>query len=234
MSPPLCPRHVPSGAAPTQKVPGGSLCLSQRGGRGWLRGVPVPSMSPLSTQGWLRTVPGMSLSPRCPLSAPGGGSALSLSPRCPLSLPGGGSALSQDCPCPLVSPVTAWGWLSAVPGLSLSPITPSVTVPVSPVLEVLVFGRDAATAEAWLASREPLARAPELGSSLAEAETLLKRHQSFQKAAAAWDERFAALSRLTTVGTRGGTMGTRGGNGERGMGITWGKKWRKMGEYGGK
>uniref|UniRef100_A0A674GPQ3 Calponin-homology (CH) domain-containing protein n=1 Tax=Taeniopygia guttata TaxID=59729 RepID=A0A674GPQ3_TAEGU len=66
------------------------------------------------------------------------------------------------------------------------------------VLEVLVFGRDAATAEAWLASREPLARAPELGSSLAEAETLLKRHQSFQKAAAAWDERFAALSRLTT------------------------------------
>ncbi|XP_066196282.1 spectrin beta chain, non-erythrocytic 2-like, partial [Sylvia atricapilla] len=67
------------------------------------------------------------------------------------------------------------------------------------VLEVLVFGRDAATAEAWLASREPLARAPELGSSLAEAETLLKRHQSFQKAAAAWDERFAALSRLTTL-----------------------------------
>ncbi|XP_041266479.1 spectrin beta chain, non-erythrocytic 2-like [Onychostruthus taczanowskii] len=71
------------------------------------------------------------------------------------------------------------------------------------VLEVLVFGRDAAAAEAWLASREPLARAPELGSSLAEAETLLKRHQSFQKAAAAWEERFAALSRLTTVGTRG-------------------------------
>ncbi|XP_039570876.1 LOW QUALITY PROTEIN: spectrin beta chain, non-erythrocytic 2-like, partial [Passer montanus] len=70
------------------------------------------------------------------------------------------------------------------------------------VLEVLVFGRDAAAAEAWLASREPLARAPELGSSLAEAETLLKRHQSFQKAAAAWEERFAALSRLTTVGTR--------------------------------
>ncbi|XP_077645760.1 spectrin beta chain, non-erythrocytic 2 [Lonchura striata] len=67
------------------------------------------------------------------------------------------------------------------------------------VLEVLVFGRDAATAEAWLASREPLARAPELGSSLAEAETLLKRHQSFQKAAAAWDERFAALGRLTTL-----------------------------------
>ncbi|XP_058678333.1 spectrin beta chain, non-erythrocytic 1-like [Ammospiza caudacuta] len=67
------------------------------------------------------------------------------------------------------------------------------------VLEVLVFGRDAAAAEAWLASREPLARAPELGSSLAEAETLLKRHQSFQKAAAAWEERFAALSRLTTL-----------------------------------
>uniref|UniRef100_A0A674HA16 Calponin-homology (CH) domain-containing protein n=1 Tax=Taeniopygia guttata TaxID=59729 RepID=A0A674HA16_TAEGU len=92
------------------------------------------------------------------------------------------------------------------------------------LLEVLVFGRDAATAEAWLASREPLARAPELGSSLAEAETLLKRHQSFQKAAAAWDERFAALSRLTTVGTRQdgrdrgmwGTWGQGGGNGDMG------------------
>uniref|UniRef100_A0A674GQR7 Spectrin beta chain n=1 Tax=Taeniopygia guttata TaxID=59729 RepID=A0A674GQR7_TAEGU len=119
------------------------------------------------------------------------------------------------------------------------------------VLEVLVFGRDAATAEAWLASREPLARAPELGSSLAEAETLLKRHQSFQKAAAAWDERFAALSRLTTVGTRQdgrdrgmwGTWGHGGGNGDMGgcgdrrdMG-TWGMlgpggTWGDVGTWG--
>ncbi|XP_041342644.1 spectrin beta chain, non-erythrocytic 2-like, partial [Pyrgilauda ruficollis] len=81
------------------------------------------------------------------------------------------------------------------------------------VLEVLVFGRDAAAAEAWLASREPLARAPELGSSLAEAETLLKRHQSFQKAAAAWEERFAALSRLTTVVPRGAQEGGPGPGG---------------------
>ncbi|KAK2510416.1 hypothetical protein Q9233_017765, partial [Columba guinea] len=71
------------------------------------------------------------------------------------------------------------------------------------VLEVLVFGRDAGAAEAWLSSREPLLRAGELGRTVAEAETLLKRHRGFQKAAAAWDERFAALERLTTV-WRGG------------------------------
>ncbi|XP_074669995.1 LOW QUALITY PROTEIN: spectrin beta chain, non-erythrocytic 2-like, partial [Strix aluco] len=67
------------------------------------------------------------------------------------------------------------------------------------VLEVLVFGRDASMAEAWLASQEPLLRSPELGASVAEAEQLLKRHRGFQKAAAAWEERFAALRRLTTL-----------------------------------
>ncbi|XP_074786327.1 spectrin beta chain, non-erythrocytic 2 [Athene noctua] len=67
------------------------------------------------------------------------------------------------------------------------------------VLEVLVFGRDAGMAEAWLATQEPLLRSPELGSSVAEVEQLLKRHRGFQKAAAAWDERFAALRRLTTL-----------------------------------
>uniref|UniRef100_A0A674GD67 Spectrin beta chain n=1 Tax=Taeniopygia guttata TaxID=59729 RepID=A0A674GD67_TAEGU len=87
------------------------------------------------------------------------------------------------------------------------------------VLEVLVFGRDAATAEAWLASREPLARAPELGSSLAEAETLLKRHQSFQKAAAAWDERFADM------GGKWGAMRRKWGGGKGGRGEEkWGHR----------
>ncbi|KAM6032630.1 LOW QUALITY PROTEIN: spectrin beta chain, non-erythrocytic 2-like, partial [Chlamydotis macqueenii] len=66
-------------------------------------------------------------------------------------------------------------------------------------LEVLVFGRDASMAEAWLASQEPLLRSPELGGSVAEVENLIKRHQGFQKAAAAWEERFAALERLTTL-----------------------------------
>ncbi|XP_033927552.1 spectrin beta chain, non-erythrocytic 2 isoform X1 [Melopsittacus undulatus] len=66
-------------------------------------------------------------------------------------------------------------------------------------LEVLMFSRDASMAEAWLCSREPLLRSAELGSSVAEVENLLKRHRSFQKAAAAWEERFAALERLTTL-----------------------------------
>ncbi|XP_009465027.1 PREDICTED: spectrin beta chain, non-erythrocytic 2-like, partial [Nipponia nippon] len=70
------------------------------------------------------------------------------------------------------------------------------------VLEVLMFGRDASMAEAWLSSQEPLVRSAELGGSVAEVENLIKRHQGFQKAAAAWEERFAALERLTTV--RGG------------------------------
>ncbi|KAM9251693.1 spectrin beta chain, non-erythrocytic 2 [Cariama cristata] len=67
------------------------------------------------------------------------------------------------------------------------------------VLEVLMFGRDASMAEAWLSSQEPLVRSAELGTSVAEVENLIKRHQGFQKAAAAWEERFAALERLTTL-----------------------------------
>ncbi|KAM6225637.1 LOW QUALITY PROTEIN: spectrin beta chain, non-erythrocytic 2, partial [Porphyrio hochstetteri] len=67
------------------------------------------------------------------------------------------------------------------------------------VLEVLMFGRDASMAEAWLSSQEPLVRSAELGGSVPEVETLIKRHQGFQKAAAAWEERFAALERLTML-----------------------------------
>lgn len=65
-----------------------------------------------------------------------------------------------------------------------------------------MFGRDAGMAEAWLVSQEPIVRSAELGGSVAEVENLIKRHEGFQKAAAAWEERFAALERLTTV--RGG------------------------------
>ncbi|XP_040550177.1 spectrin beta chain, non-erythrocytic 2 isoform X2, partial [Gallus gallus] len=67
------------------------------------------------------------------------------------------------------------------------------------VLEVLMFGRDAGMAEAWLVSQEPIVRSAELGGSVAEVENLIKRHEGFQKAAAAWEERFAALERLTTL-----------------------------------
>ncbi|XP_072495312.1 spectrin beta chain, non-erythrocytic 2 isoform X2 [Notamacropus eugenii] len=67
------------------------------------------------------------------------------------------------------------------------------------VLEVLVFGRDAGVAEAWLCSQEPLVRSAELGCTVDEVESLIKRHEAFQKAAASWEERFSALEKLTTL-----------------------------------
>ncbi|XP_006860931.1 PREDICTED: spectrin beta chain, non-erythrocytic 2 [Chrysochloris asiatica] len=67
------------------------------------------------------------------------------------------------------------------------------------VLEVLVFGRDAGMAEAWLCSQEPLVRSAELGCTVDEVESLIKRHEAFQKSAVAWEERFSALEKLTTL-----------------------------------
>ncbi|XP_064143797.1 spectrin beta chain, non-erythrocytic 2 isoform X1 [Loxodonta africana] len=67
------------------------------------------------------------------------------------------------------------------------------------VLEVLVFGRDAGMAEAWLCSQEPLVRSSELGCTVDEVESLIKRHEAFQKSAVAWEERFSALEKLTTL-----------------------------------
>uniref|UniRef100_A0A3B4Y2U9 Spectrin beta chain n=1 Tax=Seriola lalandi dorsalis TaxID=1841481 RepID=A0A3B4Y2U9_SERLL len=67
------------------------------------------------------------------------------------------------------------------------------------VLEVLQFGRDAYVAESWLAGQEPLVRAAELGSNVDEVESLIKRHEAFEKLAAAWEERFFLLEKLTTL-----------------------------------
>ncbi|KAJ8348186.1 hypothetical protein SKAU_G00267750 [Synaphobranchus kaupii] len=67
------------------------------------------------------------------------------------------------------------------------------------VLEVLQFGRDASVAESWLAGQEPLVRAAELGSNVDEVESLIKRHEAFEKLAAGWDERFTLLEKLTTL-----------------------------------
>lgn len=69
------------------------------------------------------------------------------------------------------------------------------------VLEVLQFGRDANVAESWLAGQEPLVRAAELGANVDEVESLIKRHEAFEKLAAAWEERFVQLEKLTTVCT---------------------------------
>uniref|UniRef100_A0A8D3BZS0 Spectrin beta chain n=1 Tax=Scophthalmus maximus TaxID=52904 RepID=A0A8D3BZS0_SCOMX len=66
------------------------------------------------------------------------------------------------------------------------------------VLEVLQFGRDAYVAESWLAGQEPLVRAAELGSNVDEVESLIKRHEAFEKLAASWEDRFVLLEKLTT------------------------------------
>uniref|UniRef100_A0A2K5W2X7 Spectrin beta chain n=1 Tax=Macaca fascicularis TaxID=9541 RepID=A0A2K5W2X7_MACFA len=76
------------------------------------------------------------------------------------------------------------------------------------VLEVLVFGRDAGMAEAWLCSQEPLVRSAELGCTVDEVESLIKRHEAFQKSAVAWEERFCALEKLTAVRDTGPQMPT--------------------------
>ncbi|XP_048125013.1 spectrin family protein isoform X3 [Alosa alosa] len=67
------------------------------------------------------------------------------------------------------------------------------------VLEVLQFSRDASVAESWLAGQEPLVRAAELGANVDEVESLIKRHEAFEKLAAGWEERFTLLEKLTTL-----------------------------------
>lgn len=67
------------------------------------------------------------------------------------------------------------------------------------VLEVHQFAQEAVVAESWLSSQEAFLISQELGSSVDEVEQLIRRHESFRKAAAAWEERFSSLRRLTTV-----------------------------------
>lgn len=67
------------------------------------------------------------------------------------------------------------------------------------MLEVCQFARDASVAEAWLVAQEPYVSSRDLGLSVDEVEKLLKRHEAFEKSTAAWEERFSALERLTTV-----------------------------------
>lgn len=67
------------------------------------------------------------------------------------------------------------------------------------VLEVYQFARDAAVAEAWLIAQEPYLMSTELGHTIDEVENLIKKHEAFEKSAAAQEERFSALKRLTTV-----------------------------------
>ncbi|XP_054653191.1 spectrin beta chain, erythrocytic isoform X2 [Dunckerocampus dactyliophorus] len=67
------------------------------------------------------------------------------------------------------------------------------------LLEVCQFARDASVAEAWLIAQEPYVSSKDLGHSVDDVEKLLKRHEAFEKSTAAWEERFSALERLTTL-----------------------------------
>ncbi|KAM4663138.1 spectrin beta chain, erythrocytic-like [Discoglossus pictus] len=67
------------------------------------------------------------------------------------------------------------------------------------LLEVCQFARDASMAEAWLIAKEPYLYTTQVGNSLDDVEKLLKRHEALEKSTASWEERFAALERLTTL-----------------------------------
>ena len=53
----------------------------------------------------------------------------------------------------------------------------------------------------WLIDwfQDPYLKSEEYGQTIDEVENLIKKHEAFEKAAAAQEERFAALERLTTV-----------------------------------
>ncbi|XP_064119290.1 spectrin beta chain-like isoform X5 [Macrobrachium nipponense] len=70
------------------------------------------------------------------------------------------------------------------------------------ILEVYQFARDASVAEQWLLAQEPYLQSAELGCSIDEVENLIKKHEAFDKACSAQEERFAALERLTTLELR--------------------------------
>ncbi|XP_074854246.1 spectrin beta chain, erythrocytic isoform X2 [Carettochelys insculpta] len=67
------------------------------------------------------------------------------------------------------------------------------------LLEVCQFSRDASVAEAWLIAQEPYLASSDYGHTADGVEKLLKRHAAFEKSTAAWEERIAALQRLTTL-----------------------------------
>ncbi|XP_050732395.1 spectrin beta chain-like isoform X2 [Eriocheir sinensis] len=67
------------------------------------------------------------------------------------------------------------------------------------ILEVYQFARDASVAESWLLAQEPYLLSAECGQSIDEVENLIKKHEAFDKACTAQEERFAALERLTTL-----------------------------------
>ncbi|XP_021258299.1 spectrin beta chain, erythrocytic isoform X2 [Numida meleagris] len=72
------------------------------------------------------------------------------------------------------------------------------------LLEVCQFSRDASVAESWLIAQEPYLASSDYGQTVDAVEKLLKRHEAFEKSTATWEERIAALRKLTTLELMGG------------------------------
>ncbi|NWS49152.1 SPTB1 protein, partial [Probosciger aterrimus] len=72
------------------------------------------------------------------------------------------------------------------------------------LLEVCQFSRDASVAESWLMAQEPYLASSDYGHTVDAVEKLLKRHEAFEKSSATWEERIAALRKLTTLELLGG------------------------------
>ncbi|OPJ74160.1 spectrin beta chain, erythrocytic [Patagioenas fasciata monilis] len=72
------------------------------------------------------------------------------------------------------------------------------------LLEVCQFSRDASVAESWLMAQEPYLASTDYGQTVDAVEKLLKRHEAFEKSSATWEERIAALRKLTTLELLGG------------------------------
>ncbi|NXS82099.1 SPTB1 protein, partial [Erpornis zantholeuca] len=72
------------------------------------------------------------------------------------------------------------------------------------LLEVCQFSRDASVAESWLMAQEPYLASSDYGQTVDAVEKLLKRHEAFEKSSATWEERIAALRKLTTLELLGG------------------------------
>ncbi|POI25971.1 hypothetical protein CIB84_010279, partial [Bambusicola thoracicus] len=72
------------------------------------------------------------------------------------------------------------------------------------LLEVCQFSRDASVAESWLMAQEPYLASSDYGQTVDAVEKLLKRHEAFEKSTATWEERIAALRKLTTLELMGG------------------------------
>ena len=69
------------------------------------------------------------------------------------------------------------------------------------MVEVYPWARDAASAESWVISQESYLNNDNLGMTLEETLSILKKFVLFQKSNLSQEEKFEQLKRLTTVST---------------------------------